>query len=451
MWKKNEFLKLEEDTFDNIQNQLQSLLWGTNIKELKKIIEDISESINELKKGIATIDIWTIYANMANKLSMHTDEFSERKNKIIQDIRELELKIPNIEKNLWLLQDKKIEIENDNIKSLMKENKNGENLVQSIKSDFENLWNWIWIIIVSAVLLSLLAWDILLMYKLVYDLFAQQIRVWEYFIEWFISYELFGIVVSLFLPMVLLVLMEIAIRKSKAWKILGHIFKYGFILLSLLSFLVWFGYFIWTRIVWWDAGSIEQIMPFFLLPATLALAYWFDALATSKNWFSPMSAPIAILPKSLIYATYIIWKRWQVWVKQKSQKKAIEKQISDIKEERLTITNSIIYNEWIIESMRTERDKKILSEVKEVINIEWSITKIDLSLNEVSKFKDNIWVATNFINTAIKAFTNKFDIIKRSRKNEVIRTEKKLLTLRKNIEDMEQWFEYAMKEKLTIN
>lgn len=448
--KKDEFLKLEEDTFDNIRNRIQTLIWSTDIKELKKVIEDISGYVDDLKWSISTIDVSNIYNILSKDLNKHTDEYTERTNQIILDIKQLEWNISNIEEHLWLLQNKKTEIENENIKSLMRENKNGNSLVQSIKEDFQNLWHWIWLIIISMLLISLLIWDILLMYKLVYDLSAQQIRAWEYFIEWYISYELFGIIISLFLPIVLLVLMEIAIRKAKAWKILGYIFKYGLIFLSTLSFLVGFGYFIWTRIIWWDAGSIEQIMPFFLLPATLALAYWFDAISSSKNGFSPISAPLAIIPKSLIYGIYISWKHWQTSIKRRKQKNAVEKQIMEMKWEKNLLLIDISKNKSLIESMREERDKKILSEVKEYINIEWSISKIDQSLIGISAIEDNAWITIGFTNSIINTFKETFDAIKHNRKNEINKTEKKIQLLRKNIEDIEQGFEYAMKEKLTI-
>ena len=448
--RKDEFLKLEEDTFDNINNRLQSLIWGNDMTELKKVIEEISQYIDELKGIVSTIDSTAIYGAISSELAIYTDEYIETKRQIISSINELEGRIVRIEETLVLLQNKKTEFENDTIKSLMKESTHGDSLVQSIKGDFKNLWHWVWLIIIIWLLLSLLLWDILLMYKLIYDLFAQQIRAREYFIEWYVSYELFGIIISLFLPILLLVMMDIPLRKAKDWKILGHIVKWWFILLSLVSFLAGFGYFIWTRITGWDSGSIETIMPFFLLPATLALAYGFDAISGSKAGFSPISAPLVIIPKSVIYSIYISWKHWQTSTKNKKQKNAIEKQIMDIKWEKNILISEISRNTDLIESMRDERDKKILSEVKEYINIEWGILGLDRSLVRITTIGDNAWTTLDFTKSIINGFNEKFEGIRSGRKNEVIKTEKRIQLLRKNIEDIEQWFEYAMKEKLTI-
>ena len=452
--KKNDLLDLEDQTMSSISDKLRSITWSSDINEVKSIIEDVSWHIDELKNTVSNLDIASIYNDISKGLDIHTDEYALKRNSVIQEIQQLEKKISECDESLKLLENSKTEVENHNIRSAMKESKDGDSLVQSIQSDFKNLWHGIGTILIILCLLSLLVWDILLMYKTVYDLSAEHIRRWEYLMQTeliSVSYETFSIFISLFLPIIILVLMDISIRKAKEWKWLGYIFKYGFIFLSFLSFIWGFGYFIWTRIFGWDSSTIESIMPFFLLPASLALAYGFEAISSSKWGFSTISSPIVIIPKSILYFLYTSWKRWQKWIKQNNHKKTLNRQISEVQSKKDTILKEISDRESLISSMQDDRDKKILEEVKTQINIDESIRNIDKSLIWMTSANDSIWTTITFADTMEKTFTTTFDKIKKTRDTDVKKIEKKIDKLKKNSSDIEEWFEYAMKKYLVIN
>ncbi len=452
--KKNDLLNLEDQTMSSISDKLKSIIWSNDINEVKSIIENVSWHIDELKNTVSSLDIASIYGDICKELDVHTDEYAIKRDLIMQEIKQLEAKISTCDDNLQSLEESKTEVENNNIKSAMKESKDGDGLVQSIQEDFKNLWHGIGTMVVILCLLSLLVWDILLMYKTVYDLSAEHIRRWEYLMQTgliSVSYETFSIFISLFLPIIILVLIDISIRKAKEWKILGHFFKYGFIFASFVSFGWGFGYFIWTRIFGWDGSTIESIMPFFLLPASLALAYGFEAIANSKKGFSTISAPLVIIPKSIIYFLYTSWKRWQKWIKQSNHRKNLDTQIAVIQVKKDTIVKEITNKESIISSMRDDRDKKILEEVKTHIDIDRSIQNIDKSLIWMAGVNDTVSTALTFADTIDKSLITTFDKIKKARDTDVKKIEKKIEKLKKNISDIEEWFEYAMKKYLVIN
>jgi hypothetical protein len=64
---------------------------------------------------------------------------------------------------------------------------------------------------------------------------------------------------------------------------------------------------------------------------------------------------------------------------------------------------------------------------------------------------DTVWATIAFTDALNKSIITTFDKIKKTRDTDVKKVEKKIDKLNKNISDIEEWFEYAMKKYLIIN
>ena len=450
--KKNDLLNLEDQTMNSISDKLRSITWSSDINEVKGIIEDISWHIDELKNTLWNLDIASIYIDISKELGIHTNEYVLKRDSVMQEIQELEKNISDCDKSLKLLEDSKMEVENNNIKSAMKESKDGDSLVQSISKDFENLWDSILIIVKLTFAFALLLGDIILSYKLFSAFYAVEISSNKViFLDY--TYSTVVTVLSFFLPILFFFMFELILKGAKDGKILGKILKALMLILTWLCVLWGLIVFIGSRILTNLTNPTDIMMALFFIPATVVLAYIVHKVIEEhdKKIMYLFCLPFFLTSKCLSYLPYISWKQWQKWIKQNNHKKTLNKQISEIQSKKNTILKEVSDRESLISSMQDHRDKKILEEVKTQINIDGNIQNIDKSLIWMTGINDTVWTAITFADTMEKSFNTIFNKIKKARDTDIKKTERKIERLKKNISDIEEWFEYAMKKYLVIN
>jgi uncharacterized membrane protein len=124
------------------------------------------------------------------------------------------------------------------------------------------------------------------------------------------------------------------------------------------------------------------MMALFFIPAAVVLAYIVHKVTQEYDqkimYF--ISLPLFLIIKCLAYLPYISWRGWQKWVKQSNHKKTLDRQITEVQVKKDMLIKEIANKELLISTIRDDRDKKILEEVKTQINIDGNIQSIDKSL-----------------------------------------------------------------------
>lgn len=447
----NSFKELEENIIFNIDNQFNN---DDSVNNIKSDIDKIWNLLEDVNESVEKIDKENIYRKVSEYINNYIDNFKYKKELIQNDIYIRKENIKRCNSDIEILNNDNIEIEKKSVFSATKSNQWLQNLLKKINNWIEKLGTHILGILKLWFALLLFVWDIFATYKLWWDLYANQIHKQLQIIDWLVSYKVFWLVISLFIPLLFFFLFELIIEKSRQWNKKATFLEYLMIFFTVILVIFGLSVLFISRIlpeIPFNFEPLDVIMMSFFVPAALIVAYIYNDLKAKNNWALFLFSPIILLFNVIIYIIVLLsnmirhfYNKWYKLWANKNQKKILEDEITRNEKEIEKFNNEISI-------LKDEIDTKMILKIKELLafdklwnEINWVLSWFDIYRSHIDEWFNNIQESTKDLSNSTTNLNIK--LISEQSENDKLRKK-----LEKKIKYIEQWFELSMNKHLFLD